>query len=181
MQKLETPLKDRVLRFDGVSVVSPDFVAELLLLGAQPCELRVDGDSWEIQQFNTYSGEELLPPDDAVQLDMQWCLPAEYLNIDLDTYVSQKAAEQIELAGYTEKQEQAALDRLDAELAEIKRRGMVTFVKTVIYVLDTFRQQEVVWGVGRGSSCASYVLFVLGLHAVDCIKHDVPMSEFFHD
>mgnify|MGYP000945932877 CR=1 FL=1 len=181
MKTLDTQLKDRVLRFDGVSVVSPEMVAELLLLGAQPHEVRVAGNSWEVEQFNLHTNEQLLPPGDPIKLDMSWQLPKEYLDIDLDDYVINKAAPIIESAGYGEAQHMVALHRVVAELAEIKRRGMGTFVKTIIYVLDTFKKTGTVWGVGRGSSCASYVLFILGLHSVDCVRLNVPMDEFYHD
>ena len=58
---------------------------------------------------------------------------------------------------------------------------MTEFVKTVIFIVDTFKEAGIVWGVGRGSSCASYILFLLGLHLVDPIKFDISMDEFFHD
>lgn len=48
----------------------------------------------------------------------------------------------------------------------------------VIDLIDRFKQDNVVWGVGRGSSCACYVLYLLGVHDVDSIEYDIPFSEF---
>lgn len=183
MKQLFTDLGDRKLRFDGASVVSPEMVAKLFLLGLGPHEIRVEGDAWEIQQFNANVPleEKLRPPDDPVKISLKWQLPSEYKNLDLDQYVVDKAVQHLEINSYTLDQERTAANRVEQELQEIKQRGMTEFFKTIIYVLDVFRKNGVVWGVGRGSSCASYILFVLGLHAVDCVKLDIPMTEFFHE
>ena len=47
------------------------------------------------------------------------------------------------------------------------------------YIIDTLRENNVVWGVGRGSSVASYVLFLLGVHKIDSVKYNLPLEEFF--
>jgi len=45
-------------------------------------------------------------------------------------------------------------------------------------MVDTFRKNNVVWGVGRGSSVSSYVLYLLGVHRVDSIKYKLNINEF---
>lgn len=183
MKKLSNDLGDRVLRFDGVSVVPPEMVAHLLLMGAQPTQLRVDGDSWEIQQFNANvpAEDEIGPSSDAIKIDLAWQLPDEYRDLDLTLRVVDALDERSKELNYTSLELTQAAARIAKELIEIQRRGMTEFMQTVVYVLDTFRKNGVVWGVGRGSSCASYILFILGLHAVDCLRLDVPLEEFFHD
>ena len=49
----------------------------------------------------------------------------------------------------------------------------------LIYFVDTLRANNVVWGVGRGSSVASYVLFIIGVHKIDSVKYKLPINEFF--
>ncbi len=183
MKKLWNDLDTRTLRFDGVSIVSPDQVAPLLLAGVQPAQLRVNGDSPEIQQFNANVcvEDEIRQPADPVKIDLAWQLPKEYQNLDLDAHVLDKYVVFLDSAGYTADEESLANTRIALELQEISRRGMTEFMRTVVYVLDVFRKNNIVWGVGRGSSCACYILFILGLHAVDCVKLDVPLEEFFHD
>jgi DNA polymerase III alpha subunit len=185
VEKLEVDLGWRRLRFDGASIVSPEQVARCLLLGAHPTDLRVDGEGWEIDSFNAQVEPEdhLNPPTDAVRLDFSWQLPEKYLQLDIYEAVGRayEAASAELHASYTPAQRDLALSRVAAELAEFERRGLTNFLRTIIYVIDVFREKQVIWGVGRGSSCASYVLFLLGLHAVDPIKFDVPLEEFFHD
>jgi DNA polymerase III alpha subunit len=45
-------------------------------------------------------------------------------------------------------------------------------------MVDTFREEKIVWGVGRGSSVASYVLYLLGVHKVDSLKYNLNVDEF---
>lgn len=180
--QLRTELDDRTLRYDGVSIVDPDAVPSALLRGVHPCQLRVTHTSPDVEQFNervTRLEQLLLDHDEPVSIDLKWELPPEYLAIDLTEYMADKAADYV--LTLSEPDQFKALTRVAAELIEITKRGMVEFFKTIIYVLDTFRANGTVWGVGRGSSCASYILFILGLHCVDCVRYNVPMSEFFHD
>jgi DNA polymerase III alpha subunit len=185
MKQLYTQLENRQLRFDGASVVSPTAVSWFLLHGAAAAQLRVSEIDSDVELFNAnVSDEEQLKlPEEAVELDLGWQLPeplASWGAEELRRYI----AIRFELncpQSYSPAQFDLALERLEAELQEIQRRGMTEFFKTIIYVLDVFREKKVVWGVGRGSSCASYILFILGLHSVDCVALDVPMEEFFHD
>jgi DNA polymerase III alpha subunit len=40
------------------------------------------------------------------------------------------------------------------------------------------KENNIVLGVGRGSSVASYVLYLLGVHRVDSLKYDLDIKEF---
>jgi DNA polymerase III alpha subunit len=40
------------------------------------------------------------------------------------------------------------------------------------------RKNKIVWGVGRGSSVASYVLFLIGIHKVNSLKYNLDIKEF---
>jgi DNA polymerase III alpha subunit len=46
------------------------------------------------------------------------------------------------------------------------------------YLVDAMRENKIVWGVGRGSSVASYVLYLIGVHRIDSIKYDLDIKEF---
>ena len=70
-------------------------------------------------------------------------------------------------------------DRLITELQQYRQRNLFPLLKQMKYIVDTLRQNNIVWGVGRGSSVASYVLFLIGIHRVDSVKYDLPIEEFF--
>ena len=40
------------------------------------------------------------------------------------------------------------------------------------------RKNNIVWGVGRGSSVSSYVLFLMGVHKVDSMKYNLDIKDF---
>jgi DNA polymerase III alpha subunit len=182
---LSTPLKGRTLRFDGVNVIHPDDVAYFIYRGVSPSKIQASVSDDTITQFNDQVPEEdaikVYDPKAHVKIDLSWQVPPKYLSLDLVEYFSDRLSERMTELNYSESEIEEAYERLGAELEEVEVRGMVEFMQTIIYILDTFRETGQVWGVGRGSSCASYLLFIAGLHVVDCVKLGVDMAEFFHD
>ena len=64
------------------------------------------------------------------------------------------------------------------ELEEFRARNMLPLLKVLKYLVDTFQNNNIVWGVGRGSSVASYALFLIGIHKIDSIKYNLDWREF---
>jgi DNA polymerase III alpha subunit len=71
-----------------------------------------------------------------------------------------------------------ASQRVDMELALYKARNLYSILQLMIYIVDMMRKNSLVWGVGRGSSVASYVLFLIGIHKIDSIKYNLIIEEF---
>lgn len=71
-----------------------------------------------------------------------------------------------------------ATARVEMELALYKERGLYPILQVLIYVVDTLRKHNLVWGVGRGSSVASYLLHLIGVHKVDSVKYNLDIKEF---
>jgi DNA polymerase III alpha subunit len=69
--------------------------------------------------------------------------------------------------------------RVDQELELFIKNGMYDVLHCMKFIVDTLRDNNIVWGVGRGSSVASYVLYLIGVHKVDSIKYNLPIEEFF--
>jgi DNA polymerase III alpha subunit len=55
---------------------------------------------------------------------------------------------------------------------------MLDLLRYLKYLVDTMRSKNILWGVGRGSSVASYCLYLLGIHKVDSVKYDLDIKEF---
>lgn len=102
----------------------------------------------------------------------EWTIPEEYQNLD----IIQLATECLVSKGLENDQ---YIDRLGWELEQMSNRGMFPFIRCLLYVTDQFHEHGVVWGVGRGSSCASLVLYVLGINRVDPCRYNIPAEEFF--
>jgi DNA polymerase III alpha subunit len=97
---------------------------------------------------------------------LNWFMPAEYKQFDIEDYV-------LGLCN-TPQQKQ----RVENELTLYKSHAMMDVLQFLKYMVDTLRKNNIVWGVGRGSSVASYVLFLLGVHKVDSIKYNLDPTEF---
>ena len=69
-------------------------------------------------------------------------------------------------------------DRVSLELELFIQHGMMDLLFYLKYLVDTMRENNIVWGVGRGSSVASYVLYLLGIHKIDSIKYQLDIKEF---
>jgi DNA polymerase III alpha subunit len=72
-------------------------------------------------------------------------------------------------------------DRVSQELELYIKHGMYDVLHVIKYIVDTLRANNIVWGVGRGSSVASYVLYLIGVHKIDSIKYNLPIEEFFKE
>jgi DNA polymerase III alpha subunit len=55
---------------------------------------------------------------------------------------------------------------------------MFTLLKYLKYLVDTMRTHNIVWGVGRGSSVASFILFLIGIHRINSLHYDLSIDEF---
>ena len=96
-----------------------------------------------------------------------WFMPDSYKQIDIEKFV----LDSCQTEEYTE--------RARLELDEFKKRNLTMLLRQVKYIVDTLRKNNIVWGVGRGSSVASLVLHILGVHKIDPIKYNIPINEFF--
>lgn len=106
-------------------------------------------------------------PVPAKTLDQnRWFMPEEYAKMNIEEY----------LANICPKENH---DRLIKELEMYRQQQMLPLLRMMKYMVDTLRSNGVLWGVGRGSSVASYVLFLLGVHRINSVKYNLPLEEFF--
>jgi DNA polymerase III alpha subunit len=68
--------------------------------------------------------------------------------------------------------------RVEMELALYEARKLYPVLQLMIYIVDTLRKNNLVWGVGRGSSVASYILYLIGIHKIDSVKYNLNIEEF---
>jgi DNA polymerase III alpha subunit len=181
MKELSVELNDRTLRFDGVSIVPPEFVQDFMLRGLPVEHMRLSSTTDETEQFNLQAGDALrLVSGEQVNLNFSWKLPPEFLSLDVVEHVSVVFGERLPALKYDATQTELAIHRVAQELQQFRNRGLLDLLRVIIYTLHRFRETGQVFGVGRGSSCASYILFLLGLHVVDPIKFKVDLEEFMH-
>ena len=96
----------------------------------------------------------------------RWHMPEEYKQLDIAAYVLGLCNAEHEL------------QRVGEELLLYQERNLFDLLRYLKYLVDTLRKNNIVWGVGRGSSVASYVLFLLGVHKINSIYYDLSIEEF---
>ena len=99
-------------------------------------------------------------------LQKNWRMPVEYKELDIAEYILGLCKEEHEL------------QRVGQELLLYQERNLFDLLRYLKYLIDTLRKNNVVWGVGRGSSVASYVLFLLGVHKIDSLYYNLDIDEF---
>ena len=95
-----------------------------------------------------------------------WYMPDEYKQLDIAEHV----------VAMCDTPEQ--LQRVGHELLLYQERGLFDLLRYLTYLVDVMKQHNVIWGVGRGSSVASYVLYLLGVHRIDSMYYDLDVGEF---
>jgi len=70
------------------------------------------------------------------------------------------------------------LQRAGQELIMFQERNMFPLLQYMHFLVDTMRENNIIWGVGRGSSVASYVLYLIGVHRIDSIYYNLDIEEF---
>jgi DNA polymerase III alpha subunit len=96
----------------------------------------------------------------------QWMIPSEYRAIDVRYWLASRCSDDM------------ALKRTNMEMDMFEERGLTQMLQTMIYLVDQWRAHNIIWGVGRGSSVASYCLFLIGVHRINPLKYDLDIGEF---
>jgi len=99
-------------------------------------------------------------------LQSNWHMPDEYKQLDIAEWILAQCKEEHEL------------QRVGEELLLYQERNLFDLLRYLKYMVDTFRKNNIVWGVGRGSSVSSYILFLIGVHKIDSLYYNLSVSEF---
>ena len=95
-----------------------------------------------------------------------WQMPIEYYEMDIAKWILEQCKNEEEL------------QRAGDELLKFQDRNMFSLLKYLKYLVDTMRKNNIVWGVGRGSSVASFVLFLIGVHRINSVYYQLSVDEF---
>ena len=132
----------------------------------------------DIDKWNTHAdlfNAELLTVYEPLDIDLKdfdlycqskWYMPNSYKTIDIYKWCADKCSDSIEIA------------RINDELIAYEEKNLFDVLRYMIYLVDIMRQNNIVWGVGRGSSVASFVLYLIGVHKINPIIYDLDWREF---
>ena len=100
------------------------------------------------------------------RLQSNWYMPDEYKNLDIAKWILDQC------------QTDSERQRVGEELLLYLDRNLFQLLQYLKYLVDTMRKHNIVWGVGRGSSVASYVLYLIGVHKINSMYYDLDIEEF---
>ena len=176
----KTELKNRTLWYDGDNTVSEGKLLELLSKRASLDGIFVSEITKEIAQYNA-----LVPKEHQVNVktdirepNLCWNLPDLFSSLDVRKYVLNCLEQRIIADKMTTNNIRDRIQRTLFELDLYENAGLFDVLRALIYIINTLQVHNVVWGVGRGSSVASYVLYLIGVHDVDSIEYGLDITEF---
>lgn len=100
------------------------------------------------------------------QQQANWHMPQSYKDLDIAQYI-------LGLCN-----NEAELQRCGEELLLYQERNLFNLLRYLKYLVDIMTENKVIWGVGRGSSVASFILYKMGVHRIDSIFYKLNIDEF---
>lgn len=117
-------------------------------------------------RYDEYAAEAVSREEFDHRNQVSWFMPEPYKSMDIAEYI-------VSLC-----KSEAELQRVGQELLLYQERGLFDLLRYLKYLVDLMQQNRLIWGVGRGSSVASYVLYLLGVHRIDSMYYDLDIAEF---
>jgi len=123
-----------------------------------------DPNSLLLWSFPVDSNQSVIEFDTGLQ--NHWHMPDEYKQLDIAEHVLSLCKSDTEL------------QRVGHELLLYQERDLFNLLRYLKYLVDLMRENNLIWGVGRGSSVSSYVLYLLGIHRIDSMYYNLDIAEF---
>lgn len=95
-----------------------------------------------------------------------WYMPDEYKKMDIAEYILSLCETDSEL------------QRCGQELIMYQERNLFNLLKYLKYLVDIMKENNIIWGVGRGSSVSSFVLFRMEVHKINSMYYKLNVDEF---
>jgi DNA polymerase III alpha subunit len=164
----------------GEQIYNETDIVDLLMSGRKPVELNrmfvdntvnIENIAQLVDEFpnwipHTFTDEPASIIDwDAAQ-QTQWHMPKEYKDLDIAQHV-------LSLCG-----SEAELQRVGEELLLYQQKNLFDLLRYLKYLVDVMTENKIIWGVGRGSSVASFVLYKLKVHRIDSLYYNLDIAEF---
>ena len=115
--------------------------------------------------INTAPDRETLTEFDHKNIN-NWHMPEKYYQIDVLGWLLDKCQNDDEKT------------RVQTEYKLFEQKDFIKVLQFLIYFVDTLRANNIVWGVGRGSSVASFCLFLIGVHKINPLLYNLDITEF---
>lgn len=167
-------------KYGQIILSEPEFFESLFQGKSLSIKNVLLSDSHAVTQYNhsILSNADLMPlislyrdPDiDVSEFDhinqKDWFIPEKYKEFDIVLWLFDQCNTNEEFA------------RVNEELELFIQHKMYEVLVYLKYLVDTMRENKIVWGVGRGSSVASYCLYLIGVHKINSLRYNLDIREF---
>jgi DNA polymerase III alpha subunit len=164
LDKYSQPIFNSQDLFQEIYENGPDFLTEAIVEKDSEIELFLNNLDIPLKTTDTIDYSVSTEWFDK-HLQENWFMPQEYKDMDIEGFLVHACPKE-------------NYQRLVDELVEFKNRNMLDLLRWLKYFVDTCRKNNIIWGVGRGSSVSSYVLYLIGVHKIDSIKYNLDWQEF---
>ena len=100
------------------------------------------------------------------QMTTNWNMPHKYYQVNVLQWLLDKC------------QNDDERQRVQIEYDLFEKKKFVRVLQFLMYFVDTLRENNIVWGVGRGSSVSSFCLFLIGVHKINPMLYNLDITEF---
>ena len=176
-----TQLKNCKLWYDGdISIPPEDLASFLMTNGGSTRHICVESMTKEIQQHNKFASQDecITVKTECAPLNYDWKLPKEYQSLNIRQVLMEQLGRELDSNNYSDSETEIRMQRVVNELDIYEKNNLFDVLKTIFFIINTFTDHNVVWGVGRGSSVSSYVLYLLRVHDVDSVKYNLHIKDF---
>ena len=139
--------------------INPEFdVSKLYFNDAEQYQSALKELGIDLPTIKTAPQRESLSEFDKKNID-NWHMPDKYYQINVLEWLLDKCQ--------TDEEKM----RVQLEYDMFEKREFIRVLQFLIYFIDTLRANNIVWGVGRGSSVASFCLFLIGVHKINPVSY----------
>ena len=147
--------------------VNPAFdYSNIQLVDAEEYNRSIDSMYLDWKKLESIETVDISPAEWHEKNQKIWLMPDEYKNLDIVKWLLDRCKDETEL------------QRTAMEILLYSERDLLDLLRYLKYLVDTMRSNKIVWGVGRGSSVASFVLYLIGVHRINSITYNLDISEF---
>jgi DNA polymerase III alpha subunit len=164
----------------GEQIYNESDIVDLLMAGRKPVELHrmyvdntvnIENIAKLVDEFpnwipHTFTDEPISMVDWDSAQQTNWKMPPEYKTLDIAAHI-------LNLCN-----NEAELQRAGAELLIYQEKNLFDLLRYLKYLVDVMTENRIIWGVGRGSSTASYILYKLRVHRIDSLYYKLDIKEF---
>jgi len=152
---------DNYIDKDGYITLDLDKAIDVLLEGGKINNFTIKS-SADTKKYNLYSKTKC----NVEHQNLLWNIPKDYLDINVRDFFNNF------------KTDSKQINRINQELDIFESKNLFIILKLMIYLVDFMKKNNIIWGVGRGSSVSSYLLYLIGVHKVDSLKYNLDIKEF---